>query len=179
MTQDRPIAADGQIFDVHDVGHDWRVAWSPASAGPPNGTPHGAAAICFTADGLVVLVSADGGATWTFPGGRPEPGEDARATLEREVREEACARIEQAALVGFSRGECLSGRQPGLVLVRSLWSAVLTLHPWEPQHETTHRRLVTAASVLDAISFSPGARPIYERWVHEAAGAGSIRDGMR
>jgi 8-oxo-dGTP pyrophosphatase MutT (NUDIX family) len=179
MTRNHSIAADGEVFDLLDAGQDWRVAWYPASSLSPNGIPHGAAAICFTAGGLVVLVSADGGATWSFPGGRPEPGEDARSTLEREIREEACAQIQRATLVGFSRGECLRGRERGLVLVRSLWSAVVALHPWEPQHETTHRRLVAAAPALDVISFPPSARPIYARWVHEAAEAGSIRDSLR
>ena len=97
------------------------MAWHPPTLPPPSGKRHGAAAICHTAADRVVLVSHDGGQHWSFPGGRPEGDEDWRETLEREVLEEACARVERASLLGFGRGRCLSGHEEGLVLVRSLW----------------------------------------------------------
>ena len=51
-------------------------------------------------------------------------GEDWRATLEREVLEEACASVEEATLLGFAKGVCASeGPEEGLVLVRALWHA--------------------------------------------------------
>ena len=58
--------------------------------------------------------------------------------------------------------------EQGVVLVRSLWCAEVTLLSWEPQHETTHRRLVPPAQALDIIRFPAGARPIYQRWLQEA-----------
>ena len=67
------MAADLAEVTVPPDGGDWRMAWHPPGAAPA-GLPHGANAFCVTADGAVVLVSADG-ARWGWPGGRPEPGE--------------------------------------------------------------------------------------------------------
>jgi 8-oxo-dGTP pyrophosphatase MutT (NUDIX family) len=163
-----PIAADGEYVHFHDADQSWRVAWHAPDSPLPSGTDHGAAAVCFTASRDVVVVSADGGGTWEFPGGRPEPGEEARATLERELREEACADVAEATLLGFIRGECLQGREIGLVLIRSLWSAVVSLQPWNPRHEMTHRCLVSAQSAVDLITLPNGIEPIYRRWLGEA-----------
>ena len=113
-----------------------------ASAGlAPPGQPHGANAFCVTADGEVVLISSDGD-RWGWPGGRPEPGESWQQTLEREILEEACARVTGARLLGFVRGRCADGREKGLVLVRSIWRAEVTLRPWLPEHEIPFRRTV-------------------------------------
>ena len=59
------------------------------------------------------------GVAWEFPQGRPEKGEDWRATLDREVLEEACAPVEEATLLGFAKGVCIKDPEEGLVLVRS------------------------------------------------------------
>ena len=84
------------------------------------------------ADGEVVLISPDG-QRWGWPGGRPEPGESWEQTLRREILEEACATVTCARLLGFVRGRCVSGREQGLVLVRSIWRAEVRLLPsWGP-----------------------------------------------
>jgi 8-oxo-dGTP pyrophosphatase MutT (NUDIX family) len=168
VTPARGPARDGEPVEFHSKGQDWRAVWHPPGSPVPSGRAHGSAAVCFTADGLVAIVSDDAGASWGFPGGRPEAGEDPRATLDREVLEEACATVERALLVGVVRSECVRGTEHGVVLVRSLWIAEVALRPWQPCHETTDRRLVSPAEALDAIRFPPDARPIYERWLQEA-----------
>ena len=102
---------------------------------------------------------------------RPARGrdEDWRATLDREVLEEACARVETASLLGFSRGLCTRGREEGLVLVRALWLAWVALDPWEPRHEIKHRLLVPSDEALARIDLPEGQLPIYHRWFDEAA----------
>jgi len=162
-----PIAGDGEEFAFHANGQDWIASWYPPIFPPPNGTPHGSAAVCLTTEGNVILVSEDG-QSWNLPSGRPEKGEDWRTTLEREVLEEACARVEEATLLGFSKGICVKGREEGLVLVRSLWRAVVSLGKWEPHHEMSHRLLVPSNTALERISFPPGLLPIIQRWFHEA-----------
>ncbi len=102
---------------------------------------HGSAGVCVTADGHVVLISQDG-VTWDLPAGRPESDEDWRATLDREVLEEACASITDATLLGFARSACIEGSERSLVLVRAFLCAHVEVHKWEPQFETTHRLLV-------------------------------------
>ena len=92
----------------------------------------------------VVLVSEDGTA-WGLPGGRPEGDEDWRQTLEREVLEEACARVQHARLLGFSRGVCHSGPEKGLVLVRAFWVSTVTVDDWEPQFEMKERAFLSVA----------------------------------
>ncbi len=125
------------------------MSWHPGDV-PPEGRGHGALAVCLTPDGRVVLVSE--GTDWSFPGGRPEPGEDWREVMEREVREEACSTVLDASLLGFSRGECLSGPERGLVLVRSAWRASVALGTWEPAHEIVERRLVPTEDVLSTLT---------------------------
>ena len=123
-----PVARDGEEFAFRDCrGQDLIVSWHPPVLPPPSGTPHGSGGICFTFDGNIVLVSMDG-SSWDFPACRPEGDEDWRATLDREVLEEACASVEEATLLGFSKGVCIRGPEEGLVLVRSLWCAVVSLH---------------------------------------------------
>ena len=114
-----PAAPDGEETLVPANGGDWWMAWHPPGGEPP-GQPHGANAFCLTSDGAVVLISPDG-ERWGWPGGRPEPGESWEQTLHREVAEEACATVTGARLLGFVRSRCTSGREEGLVLVRSIF----------------------------------------------------------
>ncbi len=163
------IAADGVELPVAMNGQDWRVAWHPPPD-PPQGTPHGAAAVCRT-DSNIVLVSNDG-ENWDLPGGRPEPNESLIETLRREIREEACATVTSCTLLGFSRGRCVRGREQGLILVRSLWRADALLEEWRPQFEITHRRLVPVDLALGELLGQPrfpyGLRPLYRRIFAEA-----------
>ncbi|MCH8910923.1 MAG: NUDIX domain-containing protein [Chloroflexi bacterium] len=130
---------------------------------------HGSAAVCITPDRLVVLVSQDGD-SWGLPGGRPQEGEDWRATLDREVFEEACVLVEDALLLGFVQGTCTRGPEEGLVLVRSVWRADVAVRVWEPRHEIRCRNFVPQNDALEQLSFPEGLRPIYFRWFHEALG---------
>lgn len=75
------------------------MAWHPPGDAPP-GQPHGANTFCVTADSEVVLVSTDG-SRWSWPGGRPEPGEAWEDTLRREMLEEARATGDRCALLGL------------------------------------------------------------------------------
>jgi ADP-ribose pyrophosphatase YjhB (NUDIX family) len=163
----RPLPENETIL-LSAAGGEWSVTWH-AAAKPPAGTVHGSAALCLTADEkLVVLVSEDGH-SWGLPGGRPVEAEDWRQTLEREVQEEACSRVESASLLGFARSECVRGPRSGDVLVRSLWLATVEVGPWRPRHETEHRVVVGSDEALQRIAYTQGALlPLYARVFQEA-----------
>lgn len=150
-----------------DGEREWLATWHEATE-VPAGQAHGSAGACITPRGDIVLVSADGGLQWQFPGGHPEGQEDWRATLEREVLEEACARVDEALLLGFTRLQCLEGADEGIVLVRSLWQAQVTLLPWRPCHEMTHRRVVERGAALDYLTQPAGVAPLYAEWLRRA-----------
>jgi ADP-ribose pyrophosphatase YjhB (NUDIX family) len=162
-----PMAPDFVEMAVPANGGDWRMAWHPAAV-VPDGRPHGANAFCVTARGSVVLISPDG-SRWGWPGGRPELGESWEDTLRREMMEEACATVTGARLLGFVRSRCLSGDEEGLVLVRSIWRADVTLRPWRPEHEIPFRRVVPARELARHLWMEDGAEPIYSRAAREAA----------
>jgi ADP-ribose pyrophosphatase YjhB (NUDIX family) len=125
-----------------------------------------------TADGDIVLISPDG-RIWDLPAGRPEPGESWEQTLRREMDEEACATVARARLLGFTRGECVTGPERGRVLVRSVWRADVELRPWEARFEIADRRVVAPAAVEEALSL--GTHPfaaIIRRELREAARRG-------
>lgn len=142
-------------------------SWHPVGD-EPEGESFGSAAVCLTVDRDVVVGSAGSRHGWEMPGGRPDPDEDWRETLDREVMEEACARVEEATLLGYARAECLAGPEAGKVLVRSVWVANVTVLPWRPAHEIKVRRVVPLDEVLDVLSFPEGQLPIYRRWIEEA-----------
>lgn len=144
-------AKDGEEFLFHlfhTGGQDVVVSWHPPST-PPEGRRHGAAGVCFS-EGQVVLISNDG-VSWEWPAGRPEGKEEWRETLEREMQEEACARVVKARLLGFGRGECVAGTEKGLVLVRSVWRADVVLEAWEPRFETKGRLVVPVEEAMRRI----------------------------
>jgi ADP-ribose pyrophosphatase YjhB (NUDIX family) len=161
------MARDREEEPVPNGGDEWRMAWHPPDAVPP-GTPHGANAFCVTADGDVVLISPDG-SRWGWPGGRPERGELWEDTLRREMLEEACAEVASARLLGFVRSRCVSGAEEGLVLVRSIWRADVSLRPWQPEFEIPFRRVVPARDLALNLWMEDGAEPIYSRAAREAA----------
>jgi ADP-ribose pyrophosphatase YjhB (NUDIX family) len=164
------LAEDGIEIAASSDGQDWRVGWHPPPD-PPPGTPHGAAAVCVTG-GRIVQVSEDG-RRWGLPGGRPEAGEGWVDTLRRELREEACAEVTGARLLGFVRGVCVRGSQEGRTLVRSMWRADVRLDRWEPRFEIVHRRLVPAGEALAALTaVEAEMAPIYRRMFVEAAVVG-------
>ena len=162
-----PIASFGEEFAFHADGQDWVASLHPPSA-PPEGKNHGSSGVCLTPDGYLVLVS-ENGTDWLFPGGRPEGDEDWRQTLEREMWEEACARVEAAALMGFMRGQCIQGHEQGLILIRSIWRVEAELAPWQPEWEIPFRALVRPELVLLLIASAfPAA--IQRRWLRDALG---------
>jgi len=162
----RRVARDGEEFAVRSNGGDWLIAWnSPITV--PAGKAHGANGFCVTADRGVVLISNDR-ERWGWPGGRPEGGESWEQTLRREIREETCAIVGDARLLGFCRAVCLAGPEEGLVLVRSVWRAEVELMPWEPRFEIAHRRVVAATELLSHLSMEDGFEAIYHRALAEA-----------
>ena len=57
-----------------------------------------------------VLLLLNGRDEWDLPGGRPDPGEDHRTALEREVREETGLSVEVGAALDEQLFEVLPGR---------------------------------------------------------------------
>ena len=133
------------MSQIHQSG-DWQLTWHAADT-PPNGRNAGSSAVCMTPVGQTVLVSEDG-QTWDVPGGRPEGDESLIETLRRELLEEACATLLDAQLLGYARGECMSGSEAGKVLRRSFWLARVQLNPWHPEFEIRHRREIALADLL-------------------------------
>ena len=171
MDQYTTIARNQEEFGFHSEGQDWIASWHPSTLPPPEGQGHGSAAICITSENNIILVSSDG-QHWDLPGGRPEGNEDWRMTMKREVLEEACATVEEASLLGFSKGVCVKGPEEGLVLIRSLWRANVSIQDWKPQYEIGFRLLVPSEKALEKLlsteSFPDGLKPIYRRWFYEA-----------
>jgi 8-oxo-dGTP pyrophosphatase MutT (NUDIX family) len=125
-----PADLDARQVAVRIGDDEILVSWHGPNT-RPDGQAHGAEGICVTGTGDVVVISRDG-RRWELPAGRPERGETWEQTLRREVREEACATVVRARLLGVARGEYVAGPQSGAVLVRSIWRADVTVDPWDP-----------------------------------------------
>lgn len=101
-------------------------------------------------------------------GGRPEANEDWRATLDRGVMEEACAKVTDASLLGFSRVVCVKRHEESLVLVRAMWRADVELLSWEPLQKMRERRLVDPDEELTEMSLPAGLVGLYQHLIASA-----------
>lgn len=160
----QPVAQNNEEFQVQADGQEWLLSWHPPPT-PPAGKPHGAAGICVTQSSEIVLISANG-RDWDVPAGRTEEGETWEQTLRREMLEEACATVVAAKLLGFARARCVQGHEAGLIVVRSFWRAEVSLAPWQPLFEITHRCVVRSEQ---ALFYLPAVfLPIFRRAFREA-----------
>jgi 8-oxo-dGTP pyrophosphatase MutT (NUDIX family) len=103
-------------------------------------------------DGGRVLLLLNGRGEWDLPGGRPDPGEDHRAALAREVREEAGLAVEVGALLDEHLFEVLPQR-----FVRIVAYACRPTGAREvvPSHEHLATRWIALAELGETIGGHP------------------------
>jgi ADP-ribose pyrophosphatase YjhB (NUDIX family) len=159
MQGGRAVGGAGRDATSERVVWDGRVttvSWLAPPFRPERRLTTQALGICFTTDGQIVLVSSDG-ENWSLPGGHPEPGETLEMALERELREETCARLVSCEYVGCQRVDDPDRRDgPALYYQARFWARV-ELYPFEASGDTIARRLVTPATFLDTLAWGEAA----------------------
>ncbi|WP_332052271.1 NUDIX hydrolase [Reyranella sp.] len=86
---------------------------------------------------------------WELPGGRPEPDEDQRAALKREVEEETGLDVEVGKLAGGHLFEVLPGR---FVQIVAYHCALVGASAVTPSHEHLEARWVPLAELGDTVA---------------------------
>jgi ADP-ribose pyrophosphatase YjhB (NUDIX family) len=144
---DGPVDPAVSASPIEEVARPGRFTLMAAGWMPPTHLVTQALGFCFTADGLVVLVTLDD-RQWSLPGGTVEDGESVEQALVREVAEEACARVLRYRYLASQH--VVDPRNPdGLPsYYQSRWWARVELDPWQPQDEMIARRLVPPGQVL-------------------------------
>jgi 8-oxo-dGTP diphosphatase len=99
-------------------------------------------------DGRVLLLLNERG-EWDLPGGRPEAGEDHRAALAREVREEAGVEVDIGAALDEHVFEVLPGR---FVRILPFACRLVGASNATPSHEHLETRWVPLAELGDTIA---------------------------
>jgi 8-oxo-dGTP pyrophosphatase MutT (NUDIX family) len=102
-------------------------------------------------DGLVLLLLDERG-EWDLPGGRPDPGEDHRAALKREVHEEAGLEVEVGAALEGHLFEVLPGR---FVQIEAFACALVGTTNVTLSHEHEDVRWVPLAELGETIAGHP------------------------
>jgi len=153
-----PVLVEAMVAD----GRRYRVAWFDPPWLPPPAETTQALGICFTARRRIVLVTLNG-KEWTLPGGTIESGETLEATLAREVREEACARVLLCSYIGCQRVEEQDTGAPAYYQTR-FWARV-ELDRFRPEYEMIARRLVSSEEFRTTLFWgaAPTAGLILER----------------
>jgi 8-oxo-dGTP pyrophosphatase MutT (NUDIX family) len=149
---DGPVDPAVSASPVEEVPRPGRFTLMAPGWMPPTELVTQALGLCFTADGLVVMVTWDG-RQWTFPGGTVEDGESVEQALVREVAEEACARVVRYQYLASQHVADPLNPDGVSSYYQTRWWARVELGPWQPRHEMTGRRLVTVDQVLGTLSW--------------------------
>jgi GrpB-like predicted nucleotidyltransferase (UPF0157 family)/8-oxo-dGTP pyrophosphatase MutT (NUDIX family) len=149
----------------------FRTWWIPAHVAPPVPASR-AQAVCVTGPGVAVVVGTNPDGPWTPPGGGLEGNEMVLEALAREVREEACAELLGAELLGHQVGVEVSAEGPSALWAQAKLLATVRLDPFEPKHEITHRRAVPLEGLIPALR---DWTPMSLSWVSQAVALASRR----
>jgi ADP-ribose pyrophosphatase YjhB (NUDIX family) len=138
---DGPVDPSVAASPIEEASRPGRFTLMAAGWMPPTHLVTQALGLCFTADGLVVMVTWDG-RQWSFPGGTVEDGESVEQALVREVAEEACARVVRCQYLASQHVADPLNPDGRPSYYQSRWWARVELDPWQPQDEMIARRLV-------------------------------------
>jgi len=130
-------------------GRRLTVHWMPRAFVPPRELTTQVHGVCFTEHRKIVLVTVGEG-RWNLPGGRPEDGETLEAALQREVWEQARARVVRSQYIGCQQVEDLDAVGPKLYYQARLWARV-EVYPFKALFETSDRKLVEPGEFLDSL----------------------------
>ena len=147
---DGPVDPTVAASPIEEVSRPGRFTLMATGWMPPTQLVTQALGFCFTADGLVVLVTWDG-RQWSFPGGTVEDGESVEQALVREVAEEACARVVRCRYLASQHVADPHNPDGVPSYYQSRWWARVELDAWQPRHEMTGRQLIPADQVLDVL----------------------------
>src|SRR5262245_57108491 len=131
-------------------GRRLTIRLMPPTFVPPRELTTQVYGVCFTEHRKIVLVTTGDG-RWNLPGGRPEQDETLEAALDREVWEEARARVVRAQYIGCQQVEdpdSLDG--PALYYQARYWARV-EIYPFKALFETTDRKLIDPDEFLDSL----------------------------
>ena len=132
------------------AGRRLTTRWMPPTFVPPRDLTTQAYGVCFTEHRKIVLVTTGNG-RWNLPGGHPVANETLEAALEREVWEEARARVVRSQYIGCQQIDDPDAEAgPKLYYQARFWARV-EVYPFKALFETTDRRLVDPDELLDTL----------------------------
>jgi len=131
------------------AGKRFEVTWELGGDLPPRCHITQVSGVCFAPDDRIVMISSDGN-TWNIPGGHPENGESLEDALNREVLEEACCEVTELSLLGWQHVRDL---QDNSVHYQMRYCCRVRVHPFEPRHEVTHRKLIDPDAFLQTLEY--------------------------
>jgi 8-oxo-dGTP pyrophosphatase MutT (NUDIX family) len=133
-------------------GRRFFVTWHASDFIPTRNLVVQAGGICFTDEGKVVVVTADG-KKWNLPGGHTEQGETVEEAFIREVREEACATVIGYRYLGSQ--EVTDPENPETLYYQAGFWAHVRLDEFIPEYEIIERKQVTPEIINESLQWDP------------------------
>lgn len=121
---------------------------------------HVSAAVIRDAEGRLLLVRKAGTSAFMQPGGKPEDGEDAAATLVREVEEELGLRLEPEELEHLGSFAAAAANEPGFEVVAEVFGADIQGRTPVASAEIAEVRWVGPGEI-DQLEIAPLAREYF------------------